>query len=131
MERSEIEAADFAAVAGPGFARVGALRLEQSIELGVARRFPGICEAERGGDAGRHMRLPARALAAADIIGGEALAAFELATGGVNRLRWLGLRFVLREVSADFGAVGIGRNFCKIEHVSRAFDPTPSAARGG
>ncbi len=59
---------------------VGPSRLEQGVEFIVARVGPDLGDPERRRDARRHIRPPVRPLAPAGIVGGQALAGFEVAT---------------------------------------------------
>ena len=64
----------------PVLAGVGAARFEQGVELSVAGMGVGVCDAERRSDAWVHVGAPVRPLASACIVGGQALAGFEVAT---------------------------------------------------
>ena len=59
---------------------VGPPRLKEGVELIVAGVGADLGDPERRRDARRHIRPPVRSLAPAGIVGGQALAGFEVAT---------------------------------------------------
>ena len=76
----KVESRVFPDMLAPVLAGVGAARFEQGVELAVAGSGAGACDAERRRDAWVHVGPPVRPLAAACVVGGEALPGLEVAT---------------------------------------------------
>src|SRR5271168_2843177 len=124
----EVESRVFPDMLAPVLAGVGAARFEQGVELAVAGSGAGACDAESRRDAWVHAGPPVRPLAPACVVGGEALAGFEVATveGDAMDFERLGFRLVLRHVDADRRAVARGGDFPEVEHWDQA-RPAPLA----
>src|ERR1700727_102749 len=86
----------------------------------------GAADAERRREPRVHVGPPVRPLAAACVVGGEAVPGFEVATieGDAMDLEGFGLGRVLGHVGADRRAVARGGDFPEIEHWDQAW-PAP------
>ena len=133
----KVESRVFPDMLAPVFAGVGAARFEQGVELAVAGSGAGACDAERRRDPWVHVGPPVRPLAAACVVGGEALPGFEVATveSDAMDLERLRFRLVLGHVGADRRAVARGGDFPEIEHresgVAGAVDGSVGVGCGG